>query len=151
MIFRCVCHKSPPTRKCAAAQRVSRRSKMRMPKNIKMFSLLSFFFRVGFVWVIYPDVIHLYLSPHHTYTRIQSNFQLMFFFTFFDSFSKRIRRSGLKRYFLLSFENRNITHKTFFDYYWILKRIMMDKPFWSPSSQTFPFREKKKIKKSGGD
>lgn len=93
----------------ATSQQEEQNADAQKYQNVFLFFL---FFRVGFVWVIYPDVIHLYLPPHHTYTRIQSNFQLCFF-SFFDSFSKKnppLRPETISHFDL----NRNITHKKHF-------------------------------------
>jgi hypothetical protein len=96
--------------------------------------------------VIYPDVIHLYLPPHHTYTRIQSNFQLCFF-SFFDSFSKKnppLRPETISHFDL----NRNITHKKHFPTTTEFSKNDDGQTILIPSSQTFSFREK--IKKERG-
>lgn len=84
------------------------------PKISKCFSLLPFFSS----WVCVSDLSRRHPSlpsppSHtHTYTRIQSNFQLCFF-SFFDSFSKKnppLRPETISHFDL----NRNITHKKHF-------------------------------------
>lgn len=127
----------------ATSQQEEQNADAQKYQNVFLFFL---FFRVGFVWVIYPDVIHLYLPLSLIHTRIQSNFQLCFF-SFFDSFSKKnppLRPETISHFDL----NRNITHKKHFSTTTEFSKNDDGQTILIPSSQTFSFREK--IKKERG-